>query len=152
MTRIVRLGILAATAAIAVLAPAFAAGVTVGHFYSEVAKAKHLESASAASAEASLRSAGFELPKLGLDKSLTEGDLTAISAALGVATTTNKPAELVSEAQFNSYLSSFGVQLGAPKAGAAAPYQTYSQGGDPGNSGNGKGKKKGHNKSSSEPQ
>jgi hypothetical protein len=31
------------------------------------------------------------------------------------------------------------------------PYTINSQGGDPGNSGNGKGKKKGHNKSTSEP-
>jgi hypothetical protein len=48
-------------------------------------------------------------------------------------------------------MSSFGKQISAPAVRGANPFQTDSQSGDPGNSGNGKGKKKGHHKSSSEP-
>jgi hypothetical protein len=133
-----------------VMAPAFAANVTVGKFYTELAQAKHLVSVDAASAEANLRGAGFNLPQLALGKSLTEGDMASISNALGVSVTTQKPAELISESQLNTYMASFGTQLGASKT-AVNPYQVFSQGGDPGNSGNGKGKKKGHNKSRSDP-
>jgi hypothetical protein len=137
-----------------VLAPAFAGSVTVGHFYTELAKAKHLVSVDAASAEANLRGAGFDLPKLALAKSLTEGDVTAISNALGLAVTTQRPSELVSDSRLNTYMTSFGSQLGAPVRGGN-PYQTNGEGTggtDPGNSDNGHGLKKGHHKSSSEPQ
>jgi hypothetical protein len=47
-------------------APALAGSVTVGRFYSAVAHAKQLESTDGALAEASLRSAGFDLPQLAL--------------------------------------------------------------------------------------
>jgi len=151
MMRVNRLGMIVALAVSTVVAPAFAANVTVGQFYTELAQAKHLVSADAASAEANLRGAGFNLPKLALQKSLTEGDMTSISNALGVSVTTERPSALISESQLNTFMASFGSQLGAAKTGVS-PYETYSQGGtDPGNSGNGKGKKKGHNKSTSEP-
>jgi hypothetical protein len=94
------------------LAPAFAANVTVGQFYTELAQAKHLVSVDAASAEANLRGAGFNLPKLGLDKALTEGDMASISKALGVAVTTQRPSELITETQLNTYMASFGGQIG----------------------------------------
>jgi len=152
MMRVNRFGMIAVLAVGTVMAPAFAGNVTVGKFYRELAQAKHLESVDAASAEANLRGAGFNLPQLALGKSLTEGDMTSISNALGITVTTQRPAELISESQLNTYMASFGSQLGASKTATANPYQTYSQGGDPGNSGNGKGKKKGHNKSTSEPQ
>jgi hypothetical protein len=147
----------AVIAAFAVAAPALAGNVTVGRFYTELAQAKHLPSADAAAAETSLRGAGFNLPELELGKGLTEGDMISISNVLGLSVTTQRPEAPVSEAQLNTFMSSFRGQLGATSAGAksAAPYQTYGQGTggiDPGNSGNGKGKKKGHNKSSSEPE
>jgi len=151
MMRVNRFGMIAVLAVSSVVAPAFAGNVTVGQFYTELAQAKHLVSVDAASAEANLRSAGYNLPKLSLGKSLTEGDMTSISNSLGIAVTTQRPAELISESQLNTYMASFGGQIGATKTGAT-PYETYSQGGDPGNSGNGKGKKKGHNKSTSEPE
>ena len=154
MMRVNRFGLIAVLAVATVVAPAFAGNVTVGKFYTELAQAKHLVSVDAASAEANLRGAGFNLPQLALGKNLTEGDMTSISNALGIAVTTQRPAELISESQLNTYMASFGSQIAAPKAGSTtSPYETYSQGGtDPGNSGNGKGKKKGHNKSTSEPQ
>jgi hypothetical protein len=152
MRRVNRFGLIAVLTVAAVAAPAFAGNVTVGRFYTEIAKAKQMTAVDASSAEASLRAAGFRLPDLALGKSLTEGDVTSISNALGLAVTTSRPTELVSDSQMSQFMSSFGSQLSAPKGSDQLnPYVTNSQNGDPGNSGNGKGKKKGHNKSTSEP-
>ena len=151
MKQVNRLGMIAVLAVGMVLAPAFAGNVTVGRFYMELAQAKRLVSVDAASAEASLRGAGYGLPKLALNKGITEGDMTAISNALGVAVTTQKPSQLISETQLNTFMASFGSQLSAPAVRGGSPYETNSQDGDPGNSGNGKGLKKGHHKSTSEP-
>jgi hypothetical protein len=150
MKRVSRLGMIAVLAVGTVLAPAFAGDVTVGRFYTELAQAKHLVSADAASAEAKLRGAGFNLPELALDKSLTEGDMTSISNALGLAVTTQRPSEAISESQMNAFMATFGSQIGAQAVPGDARLQTFGQGTDSGNS-KGKGKKKGHNKSSSEP-
>src|SRR5260221_12726127 len=99
MRRVNRFGMIAVLAVATVVAPAFAGNVTVGHFYTELAQAKHLVSVDAASAEANLRGAGFSLPKLALDKSLTEGDVASISSALGLVVPTAKPTQLISESQ-----------------------------------------------------
>ncbi len=151
MKRVNRLGMIAVLAVGTVMAPAFAANVTVGRFYTELANAKHLVSVDAASAEANLRSAGYSLPQLALDKSLTEGDMAAISNSVGVTVTTQRPSQLISESQMSTFMSSFGSQLSAPSVRGTTPFQTDSTGGDPGQSGNGKGLKKGHHKSTSEP-
>ena len=151
MRTVNRFGMIAVLAVATVVAPAFAGNVTVGNFYTGLAQAKHLVSVDAASAEANLRGAGFILPKLALDKSLTEGDMTSIATSLGLAVTTDRPSQPISESQMNTFMSSFGSQLGAPAVRGGAPNQTDSQNGDPGNSGNGKGLKKGHNKSATEP-
>lgn len=154
MRRVNRFGLIAVLAAAAVVAPAFAGGVTVGRFYTELAKAKHMTTVDASSAEANLRAAGFRLPSLALDKSLTEGDVTAISNALGISVSSSRPTQLISESQMNQFVSSFGSQIGSPSLQIGTGNNsigTDSTGGDPGNSGNGKGKKKGHNKSTSEP-
>jgi len=146
MKRVARFGMIAVLAVGAVVAPAFAGDVSVGRFYKELAQAKRLVSVDAASAEASLRGAGFGLPALPLDKSLTEGDMTAISSALGVNVTTQRPSQVISEAQLNSYMSSFGSQLGV-SGGKLGGGLTVDQ---PTVSG-AKGKKKGHHKSTQEP-
>ena len=143
--------VIVAVLAAAVGTAAFAGDVTVGRFYSETAKAKHLVSADAASAEASLRAAGYQLPKLYLEKRLTEGDMTSIANALGVTITTSHPSQAVGQAQFSNFMTSFGSQIGAPVIRGGSPAQTNSQGDDPGNSGNSKGLKKGHHKSTSDP-
>jgi hypothetical protein len=148
MRKVNRLGMIALLAVGAVVAPAFAGNVTVGRFYTQLAQAKHLVSVDAASAEANLRGAGFNLPRLALDKSLTEGDMTSISTSLGLAVTTERPTQLISESQLNTFMASFGNQLGLQKAPAPNPFQTLDL---PPQSGNGKGKKKGHHKSTSEP-
>jgi len=147
MRRFNRLGMIAVLAVGAVVAPAFAGNVSVGRFYTEVAQAKRLAAGDAASAEATLRGAGFNLPNLALDKNLTEGDMTSISSALGLTVTTDRPSQLISEAQLNTFMASFGSQLSKLTAkGATFETQTL-----PPQSGNGKGKKKGHHKCTSEP-
>jgi hypothetical protein len=154
MRRVDRLGLIAVLAVGTFLAPAFAENVTVGRFYTELAQAKRLASVDAASAEANLRDAGYNLPDLVLDKSLTEGDMVSISNALGLGVTTQRPSQPISETQLHTFMASFGSRIGAPPPGGGDQFQTYGEGTggiDPGNSGNGKGKKKRHNKSSSEP-
>lgn len=153
MRRVNRLGIVVVLAVAPLSAPAFAGTVTVGGFYTELAQAQHLVSVDALSAEANLRGAGFDLPKLELDKSLTEGDVTAISRAFGVAVTTQRPSQQVRDSQMNTFMSSFRSRLGAPTAGGGQP-RTPGRGPsglDPAHSGNGKGLKKGHHKSVVEP-
>ena len=147
MRRVSRFGMIAVLAVGTVVAPAFAGNVTVGRFYTEIAQAKNLVAVDVASAEASLRGAGVNLPRLALDKSLTEGDMTSISNALGVAVTTARPSQLISETQLNTFMASFGGQIGARTIGAPAPTTDF----DP-SSENGHGKKKGHSKHTQEPQ
>ena len=152
MRRVNRFGMIAVLAVGTVVAPAFAGNVTVGRFYTELAQAKRLVAVDVASAEASLRGAGINLPKLALDKSLTEGDLMSISNALGVAVTTQRPSQLISESQLNTFMASFGTQLGARTVGVGSPNEINSHGGGGPNPGDGHGKKKGHSKHTSEPQ
>ena len=154
MRRVNRIALTTAFAVAVATLPALADTVTVGRFYAEIAKAKRLNAVDAASAEANLRAAGYRLPNLAHGKALTEGDIASISNVLGLNVTTSRPAEVVSDAQMSQFVSSFSTQLGATalKSGDATnPYSISSQGGDPGNSGNGKGKKKGHNKSTIDP-
>ena len=126
MGRVDRFGIVAALAIGTMVAPAVAGDVTVGRFCSELAKAKQLVSGDSASAEASLRGAGFNLPRLKLDKSLTEGDMVSISNAIGVAVKTESPSKPVSESLITTYLSVFGNQLGARGGTIGDPFRVYS--------------------------
>lgn len=149
MRRLNRFGLVASLAVALVAAPAFASQVTVGQFLVEIAKAKRVAVSDGASAEQSLRSMGIALPSVDLKKGLTESDVTAIASAMGVRVTTTRPDAPFNENQVSSFIQSFGSELspGSPEA----PATPNSQGGSPGNSDNGKGKKKGHNKSASEP-
>ena len=147
MKRVTRFGMIALIAVGSVLAPAFAGDVSVGRFYTALAEAKHLVSVDAPSAEASLRGAGFNLPKLALDKSLTEGDMTSISNVLGLNVTSQKPSQVITEAQLNVYMSSFGSQIGTSGGklgGEIIKVDPFAVNGS-------KGKKKGHHKSTVEP-
>jgi hypothetical protein len=67
-----------------------------------------------------------------------------------VSVTTREPATLVSVSQADAFLATYSSRLGA-KVGTGTEPGIYSQGDDPGQSGNGKGKKKGHNKCVAEP-
>jgi len=148
MRRVNRFGLIAVLAVVAAVAPAFAGNVTVGRFYTEIAKAKQLTAVDASSAQASLRAAGFSVPDLALGKALTEGDVTSISNALGIKVTTSRPTELVTESQLGQFMNSFGSQLGGTSELKGnqlptAPTEILKD--------NGKGKKKGHHKSGIEP-
>ena len=124
MRTVDRIGMIAVLAFATVAAPAFAGNVTVGRFYTELAQAKHFVAVDVASAEASLRRAGFDLPRLALDKSLTEGDMTSVSNALGVAVTTQRPAQPISESLLNTFMAVFARQLGEPKERIGIPFTT----------------------------
>lgn len=137
-------GTIAAISIAALCVPAFAGDVTVGRFYMEIARTKHLAAKDAASAESTLKSAGYALPTLALDKSLTEGDMTSISKALGVTVTTQQPSHPISESQMNSYIASFGSGVQAPENRTESAQMGASRS-------KGKGKKKGHHKSDSDP-
>jgi hypothetical protein len=127
-------------AAVAMAAPALAESVTVGRFYSAVAQAKQLESKDAASAEANLRSAGFDLPRLAVDKDLTEGDMMAISRVLGVAVTTQRPSQPVSTSQVDTYFSVFADRLRAPAVGIGTRASIDAGGNDQGDDNNDQGR------------
>lgn len=149
MSKFRRFGVISAVALLATAGSAFAGTVSVGRFYLEIAKAKNLVVADAPAAEAGLRRAGVELPQLPLDKSLTEGDVKAISTSLGLTVNTDRPSDPISEKQLSTFMSSFANQIAAP--GLRNPDPAQAQQDLPPQAGKGKGKKKGHHKSSSEP-
>ncbi len=126
-------------------AVAFAAAdnVTTGQFLVAVAKAHHLDATDPAAAAGALRAAGYALPEMRYDSTLTEGTVVSIASALGLKVTTQRPQAPFTSVQVDAFLKSFGQQLGvAPNAQPA--------GSPPFNPEN-KGKKKGHTKSRIEP-
>jgi hypothetical protein len=160
MRRFDRFGTIAVLAFSTVWAPAFAGNVTVGQFYAELARAKRFVSVDASATEAHLRGAGFNLPRLALDKSLTEGDMTSISNAMGFDVTTRQPSRPVSQSLLDAFMSSFGGELGTDPGNSGLRNGNGNGNGNgkgkghDGNgngNGNGKGKAKGHDKSNSVP-
>ncbi len=138
-----RFGVLFAACAIALIAPASAAtsDVTVGQFLIEVAKAKNLAATDSVVAESSLRTAGASLPRLDHSKLLTQGDVAAISLGLGLRLTTSNPLAGFTRTDVDSYLATFG-----PELGSSTTQQPQGVHPPPG------GWKKGHNKTPSDPQ
>ncbi|HJQ98727.1 MAG TPA: hypothetical protein VJ826_10475 [Candidatus Polarisedimenticolaceae bacterium] len=122
---------------------------TVGWFVSEVAKARGLTVATESEAISALKGSGVVLPALDLGKTLTEGDVVAIGHAVGVTTTSKTPNAPFTRTRAQAFLSTFGSEIAGRGDDSATPRDI---GGSPNDaSNNGKGKKKGHNKSSSEP-
>jgi hypothetical protein len=148
MNRIPRLcvSILVAAVVLTAGAAAFAAtdNVTTGQFLVAVAKVHHLDAADPAAAAGSLRAAGYALPELRFDNTLTEGSVASIASALGLRVTTQNPQAIFTPSQVDAFLNSFGQELG--NRAASDPTTTAS---DPLTKG--KGKKKGLTKSRSEP-
>jgi len=127
-------------------AAAFAANdnVTTGQFLVAVAKVHHLDAADPAAAAGSLRAAGYALPEMRFDSTLTEGSVASIASALGLKVTTQNPQAIFTPSQVDAFLNGFGQELGnragsAPTTAATDPMSK------------GKGKKKGHTKSRTEP-
>ena len=120
---------------------------TVGWFLQRVAAARHLQATTPAQAERELREAGVQLTKLDLNKPLTEGDIVSVGQSLGIKVTTQNPTALSDQRQAQSFIVAFG-----PEVGTSGSEKTRDAGGIPNEaSDNGKGKKKGHNKSTGEP-
>ena len=141
MKRVIRIALMALVA-LAVMVPANAAGkVTVGDFLTQIAHVQNLPATDGATAAASLRSAGANLPALDLNSPLTEGTVAQVAGSLGLTVTTSNPRAPFSQAQADAFVSSFSGQFG--KGSAIAPPTVAPMGS--------KGKKKGHTKSRSEP-
>ena len=122
---------------------------TVGWFLKEIATARGLSAPTEAGAAQVLRTAGIDVPSLDPAKELTEQDAVAIGESLGVTTTTQNPDATLSRTRARSLLTTLQTEVGSAGDGSAT---TRDIGGEPNdNSNNGKGKKKGHNKSPSEP-
>ena len=122
---------------------------TVGWFLKEIASARGLSAPSEAGAAQVLKAAGIAVPALDPTKTLTEGDVVAIGRSVGFTTTTQTPGASLTRTRARSVLTTFQSEIGGSGDGANAPRDA---GGEPNeNSNNGKGKKKGHNKSPSEP-
>jgi hypothetical protein len=135
------------------LAPALAATksdtATVGWFLSEIAKTRGLAVPSEAGAADALKASGVAVPALDAAKVLTEADVVAIGNSLGLTTTTKSPDASLTRTRAQSFLTTFGREIAGQDDD---PNATRDTGGEPNDaSNNGKGKKKGHNKSASEP-
>jgi hypothetical protein len=140
----------ASTLALLISATGWAAsdGVpTVGWFLGEIAAAKHWDVGSHADPAAAFRAHGIALPSIDAAKRLTEGDVVAVGRALGVALTSQKPAAPFDRARAQTVAATIAIGTGSNETP-----RPLDVGGTPNdNSDNGQGKKKGHNKSSSEP-
>ena len=122
---------------------------TAGWFLKEIATARGLSAPTEAEAAQVLKAAGIAVPSLDPAGELTEKDAVAIGNALGFKTTTQYPDATLSRARANALLVSFQADVTGSEDSSAS---TRDAGGQPNpNSDNGKGKKKGHNKSPSEP-
>jgi hypothetical protein len=144
------LGVAAALiAAAGLLVPAMAADYTTGDFVKRIAAEKKLAASTANAAVNALQQAGYRLPALDLDSSLTEGDVVGISNALGIRVTTSQPGAPFGEAQADGYFAAFSTELGVnidPTSDSDDVFGTDKLGNN-GNGANpldkGKGKKKG---------
>ena len=122
-------------------------GATVGWFLQRIAAARNLPATTPTQAERELRESGVQFATLDLNKPLTEGDIVRVGQSLGIKVTTQNPTSLSDQKQAQSFIVAFGPEVGT--SGAA---KTRDAGGVPNDaSDNGKGKKKGHNKSTGEP-
>ena len=134
--------------------PAFAATqkVTVGDLYLKIADAKGLRSADAITAEAALRKAGYDLPRLDRSKALTEGDVAAISSAVGVRVASSNPTAAFGEARLDRFMTSMSSEISSSgRISAGADNGRVSTESSNSMSGSGKGKKKPHSKSPKKP-
>jgi len=142
----------------AVAIPAFAASqkVTVGDLVVKIADAKGLRAVDSTTAEAALRQAGYDLPRIDRSKSLTEGDVAAIASSVGLHVASSNPTSAFTGSQVDRFMTSMGSQISATRGSVSAG--TISSNDRAGNSvdtlsgsGSGKGKKKPHSKSPKKP-
>lgn len=145
-----KLALVAGMALVVSVTAVSAAQVLVGDFLVQVARAKNIAAADAVSAERGLRAAGINLPRLDFGKALTEGDVVNIANAVGVQVTTTRPTTPFTQTQVDSFLLTFGSDLGGlPKEPNPSP--NNGRGTTKPDPQPGKGLSKGHYKSPSEP-
>jgi len=130
--------------------PAFAGEQTVGDFVVKIAELKNLTATDGKMAARSLRTAGYVVPVLDLNKALTEGDVVAISKSFGIRVTTSTPDAAFDKGRVDTYLAIFGGDLG--KLGNPGDGKHMPTGHKNGKGSKGKGKKLGHFKSPSQPE
>jgi hypothetical protein len=148
MKRVMRIAFLALVA-LAVVVPAYAAGtMTVGDFLTQIAQVKNLPATDAATAAASLKAAGVNLPVLDVKANLNEGTVAQIAGSLGLNVSTNNPSASFSATQVDAFVSTFASEIGRPLPGTGATVKSAVPPFDPET----KGKKKGHHKSQCEPE
>ena len=144
--------ILTVAATLLVVAPAALAApddsATVGWFLREIATSRGLPAPTEAGAANALKAAGIAVPALDPAKPLTDQDVVAIGRSLGIHATTSSPNAPFTKSRGRTFLAVFRKEIGGPDV---------TRDGDD-NNGNGppfdphaKGKKKGHNKSYSDP-
>ena len=133
---------------------------TVGWLLREIAITRGLSAPTEAGAAQVLKAAGVALPSLDPAKSLTEQDVVAIAKSFGIDAKTRNPNAPFTKSRGRLFLSAFGNEIGSVgDQGVTRQGGGNGNGTGPGNgNGNGppfdpfsKGKKKGHNKSTSEP-
>ena len=112
-----RLGLLVTVLVMAgvAAAPIFAAShhgqSTIGDLLVGIAGAKSLRATDATTAEAALRAAGYDLPRLDRSKGLTEGDVAMIANAVGLRVASSNPTRSFSRLQVDRFLTSMGSEL-----------------------------------------
>ncbi len=118
---------------------------TVGDLLVGIASLKKLPAADANTAAAALRSAGYDLPRLGPTKSLTEGDVAAVATAVGLNVASSSPTRSFNASQVSQFLMAMrpGLQGGAEPIGARQSSEESSA--------SGSGKKKPRSKSPKNP-
>jgi hypothetical protein len=125
MKRVIRIGLMALLA-LAVMVPAHAAAkMTVGDFLTQIAQATNLPAKDGATAAASLKSAGVNLPALDLKAPLTEGAVAKVANAMGLRVTTSNPQAPFTKGQLDSFVSAFGAEIGRPIAGKSTEAQSW---------------------------
>jgi hypothetical protein len=131
---------------------------TVGWLLREIAIARGLSAPTETGAAQVLEAAGVAVPSLDPAKPLTEQDVVAIAKPFGIDTTTRTPNAPFTKSRGHAFLTVFGDEIGS--VGNDRHGAGNGNGTGPGNgNGNGppfdpfsKGKKKGHNRSESEPE
>jgi hypothetical protein len=147
---------------------------TVGWLLKEIATARGLPAPTEAGAAEALEASGIEIPSLDPAKRLTDHDVVAIGNSLGISTTTQTPDAPFTKSRARLFLNVFRSEIsgagddqnvtrdgnGNGNGNGASKGKRKGQDGDGDGNGNGngppfdpasKGKKKGHNKSPSDP-
>ena len=143
-----------AAALLVVASVAFAAkddSATVGWLLREIAIARGLSAPTEAGAARALGAAGVSIPSLDPAKSLTEQDVVAIAKSFGIDAKTRNPNAPFTKSRGHAFLATFGNEIGSAGDDQGVTRQGGGNGNGPPFDPFSKGKKKGHNRSESDP-